>query len=220
MSIDFDEHGYQKVSHNDFFRHDCSGCGDCCRNIKDSVMVESLDLYRLALFFGVEMSDIILQYTDTAFLAWGFPVFMLKTQPQMDACVFLNGSRCSVQEAKPRTCRLYPLGTGPDDKKQGALLSFIVSKKQHHFKGKRHRVRDWINTNLSPEDRAFIFAEYNSAGELARLIKNIDRQYEGQVLEMMMFYKYVAFDMAEPFQPQYTRNMEQLKKRLNSLGGG
>ena len=80
MNIDPNAYGYQQSSPDDYIRFDCSACGDCCRNVKDSIMVESLDLYRLAKFLNMEMSEVILQYTDTALLAWGFPVFMLKVK--------------------------------------------------------------------------------------------------------------------------------------------
>ena len=133
MSINFDGYGFQKVMPDDYFQFNCSRCGGCCRKVKDSIMVESLDLYRLARFLKMEMSDIILQYTDTTFLAWGFPVFMLKTTPPADACIFLKESRCSVQNAKPRACRLYPLGVGPDEDNPGTWLNFIVSKKQLEY---------------------------------------------------------------------------------------
>ena len=218
MNIDFDEFGYQKVSADDYFHFDCSDCGDCCRNVKNSVMVESLDLYRLAQFFDIEMGEVILQYADMVFLAWGFPAFMLKTKQHLNTCVFLKLSRCSVQGAiKPRVCRIFPLGVGPDDEKPGEWLSFIVSKKQHHFTGKRWLVGDWLDENLTQEDRAFVVAEYNYTGELARLMKKIDRKDENRVLELMLLYKYTAFDTTEDFQSQYARNMEQLKKQLTRI---
>ena len=218
MSIDFDEHGYQKVSSGDYFSFDCDRCGDCCRNIKDSVMVECLDLYRLARFFGMEMSDVVLQYTNTAFLAWAFPVFMLKTKQHGDACIFLKASKCSVYQARPRTCRTYPLGVGPDDENPGEWLNFIVSRKQHHFNGSRRLVGDWMSENFTPEDRAFVLADYNYTGELAKLMKNIDSRHEDGIIKLILYFKYTAYDMAEAFQPQYIRNMEQLKKRLQQIG--
>ena len=218
MRMDYEEHGFRKIKSNEHFSYDCSGCGDCCRNVRDSIMIESLDIYRLARYFGMEMSEVILQYMDTAFLAWGFPVFMLKTKPYMDSCVFLKGSHCKVQEAKPRTCRLYPLGIGPDDEKPGTWLNLIVSKKQHHFTGRRRSAGDWINENLAPEDLTFVMADYKFTGELAKLMKRISRNQEDKVVELILFYKYVAYAMAEDFQTQYTQNMEQLKKQFRILG--
>jgi Fe-S-cluster containining protein len=218
LNINIDIHGYKQVSNTDYFHYDCSECGDCCRNVKDSIMVESLDLYRLARFLKIEISEVITQYTNTAFLAARFPVFMLKTKQHMDACIFLRASRCSVHEAKPRACRTYPLGVGPNDDNPESWLSFIVSKKLHHFTGQRRCVGDWIGENLTAEDRTFVAADYNYTGELAKLMKNIDSRHDDQVMELVLFYKYVAYDMTEDFQPQYTRNMTQLKKQLERLG--
>lgn len=218
MSLDFDKYGFQKVSSDDYFRYDCSGCGDCCRNIRDSVMVVSLDLFRLARFLGLDTSEVCLRYTDTAFLAWGFPVLMLKTKQHIDACVFLRSSRCSVHSAKPRTCRAYPLGVGPDDDNPGEWLNFIVSKKQHHFTGRHRRVGDWLGENLTPEDREFVALDYSYTGELAKLIRAIDKRHEDEVLKLILFFKYLAYDTAENFPPQFTRNMEQLKGQLERLG--
>ena len=138
----------------------------------------------------------------------------------MDACIFLKASRCSIYGARPRTCRIYPLGTGPDDDKPGEWLDFIVSKKQHHFTGQRRRVGDWMDENLTPEDREFIVVDYNCTGELAKLIRNIDERHEDEVLKLIIFFKYIFYDLAENFLPQYERNMEQLKIQLERLVGG
>ena len=202
---------------DEYFRFNCSKCGDCCRNVGNSIMAESLDLYRLAHFFKMEMSEVITQYTDVAFLAPQFPVFMLKTTPPGDACVFLKESRCSVQDAKPRACRLYPLGVGSDEDNSGEWIHFIVSKKQHHFTGQQRLAGKWVNKNLTPEDYAFVNADYAYTGELARLMRNINSRNDEKILELILFWKFVSYDISENFMPQYTSNMEQLKKRLAKL---
>jgi Fe-S-cluster containining protein len=215
--VNFDEYGFRQVFPDDYFNYECSCCGDCCRNVKSSVMAESLDLYRLAKLLKMELGDVVLQYTDTVFLAWGFPVLMMKTKPYMDSCIFLRSSRCRAQSAKPRACRLYPLGVGPDDGQQGAWSSFIVSKNQHRFTGERRRIGDWINEHFTVEDKSFVSADYTYTGELAKLIKRVDRQNENDVIKLMLFFKFIFYDMSEDFMPQYIRNMEQLKKRLKLL---
>lgn len=217
MGIDLNEYGYITVEDDDYFSFDCSGCGDCCRNIKDSVMAESLDLYRLARFFGIEMSEVISRYMETAFLAWWFPVFTLKTKQNLDTCVFLKTSRCCVNSSKPRACRVYPLGVGPDDEKQGAWMSFIVSKKQHHFTGQRRLVSDWMDENFTPEDRAFVAADYQHTAELASLVKKIGKCHEDEVVKLVLLFRYISYDMSEDFLPQYNRNMKVLKRQLEAL---
>ncbi len=215
--IILDEFGYQQVYPKDYFDHTCSCCGDCCRNIKDSVMVEPLDMYRLAKFFQMEMGEVAIQYTDTTLLSWGFPVLMLKTRQYLDSCIFLQSSRCSVQSAKLRTCRLFPLSVGPDDKHPVSWLSFIVSKNQCCLTGQGRLVGDWISENFTIEDREFVTIDYVNTGELAKLMKQIKRQYEDEIIRLSLFYRYIFFEMSEEFMPQYYRNMELLKQQLAAL---
>jgi hypothetical protein len=107
---------------------------------------------------------------------------------------------------------------GPDEDRPGEWLNLIVSKNQHHFKGRRRRVGNWIDSNLAPAERAFITADYAHTGELAKLMNSIDRRHEDEVVKLMLIYRYSFFDTTEDFQPQYTRNMEQLKRQLRALG--
>lgn len=126
LNGDVNEFGYQLVKPEETFKFTCTLCGECCRNVKNSIMLEPLDVYRLARFLGVEMGDVLLKYTETSFLSWWFPIFLLKTKFSSESCCFLKSSRCTVQTAKPRACRLYPLGIGPENTPYHNWPVFIV----------------------------------------------------------------------------------------------
>lgn len=216
MNIDFDELGYIPVKPDDTFTFHCSLCGQCCHNVKDAIMLESLDFFRLTQFLRIKPDDMALQYTNMAYLSWGYPVLMLKTR-EGDTCVFLKGSRCRVQPSKPRACRTYPLGVVPDDENRGEFLSFIVSKRQHHFTEGSVLVRDWVDTNMTGEDRDFITADYQVTGEFAKLLRTVDRRYEEQVLSAMLLHRYLNYDTNKSFMKQYVQNMDCLKHVLSEL---
>lgn len=221
--------GFRLVGSDDTFRYQCSMCGDCCRNVQDAVMLESLDLYRLARFFresGKEIlgiDDIILPYTNTMFLGGidYYPIFLLKTSGPENSCVFLKDNRCSVQPAKPRTCRLYPLSAGPKDLRSGGFEFVIVSHKQHHYTGPEVRVGDWMDANFSEEDREFVLLDIKSANELAPILRRLKQigADEQQVLKLFILYKYAFYELDEPFLPQFKRNMAALKRILADLAG-
>lgn len=213
MPIKFDEFDYKLLAPEDSFLFKCFGCGDCCRNVKASVMLETLDLFRLAKLLGQKMSEVIQRYTDILSLAWWLPVFVLKTKQYGDTCIFLKASRCSIHEAKPRACRLYPLGVGPDDE-DGSWLSFIVSSKPHHFTEQKHLVSDWVAEYFSDEDRNFVEADYTYTKDLANLINSISNIHKDDIIRLVLLYKYNLFSIEENFMPQYLRNMEQLKRML------
>lgn len=220
MRIDVSEFGYTPVKPEDTFRFQCTLCGDCCRDVKDAIMLESLDLFRLVRHLKMDAKEFILQYTNMAFLSWGYPILLLRTSPPLDACVFLKDSKCGVQDAKPRTCRTYPLGTGPDDESENVFQYFIVSKKQHHFTGKSVRVSDWMDENFTPEDCVFVASDYVVTGELAMLLRRIDKKHEKLVLNHMLFYKYLNFDTSKDFYEQYVRNVASLQTVLSRLERG
>jgi len=142
--IEIERVNFQPVNPEDEFEFCCSNCGECCRNIKEAVMLEILDLFRIARYMKLTTTEAMETYTVPAFLSRDFPILLMKTKPHIDACVFLKNGRCSIQSIKPRTCRLYLLSAGPDDKNRGEFQSFLVSQKPHHYTGQRHRVKDWI----------------------------------------------------------------------------
>lgn len=93
------------------FAFACTHCGRCC-TWKGDVHVAGSDIDRLAAFLGLEKNSFIARYTRLAYHRRG-----LSLQDGPDhACVFLEGQRCSVYEARPDQCRRFPFPyTTPDD---------------------------------------------------------------------------------------------------------
>ncbi len=85
------------VHAKDCVDYQCRRCGQCCRHIKDSLMVESLDAYRLANYLrGCDpnictIDDVLTRYCKPMPLTQEcFPIFMLKTTGPDDSCIFLK----------------------------------------------------------------------------------------------------------------------------------
>jgi Fe-S-cluster containining protein len=213
------------VSSDDTIKFRCTRCGSCCRRVKDGVVLESLDIYRLAKLFRQSINpdygtdDIILEYTHIAMLANGlYPIFLLNTIGENDSCVFLKNGRCSIQEAKPRACKLYPFSATPNDTRDGYDY-FIVSQKPHHFKGTSVRVGDWIDENFTAEERDFVLLDVKFALEQAQILRSLHHAGIDQdtVLTQLLLFKYCLYDLDEPFIPQFQRNNELLTKNLQKF---
>jgi len=215
--IVFERLKFQPVNLDDEFQFSCSNCGECCRNIKEAVMVESLDLFRISRNMKLTTAEAMEAYTVPAFLSRGFPILLMKTKPHRDACVFLKDGKCSIHSIKPRTCRLYPLNAGPGNKSKSNFQYFIVSQRSHHFTGQRNRVGNWMNTHFKPEDRAFLLTEYVMAAEAGRLIRQIDAGHDDSIISAMLILRFFMFDIAQEFQPQYERNVASLLNKLKDL---
>ena len=106
----------------------CRLCGCCCQDLKGHLMPEQLDAYRLARFLRERgdlefMEDFYASYTYPDMLEGCFPVFLMNTTGPADSCVFLKNGRCSVYEARPRVCRLYPFTAFPGQR--GKAFNFF-----------------------------------------------------------------------------------------------
>lgn len=132
------------IKTTDRFSFRCSQCGACCRRVRESVPLESLDAFRLAKFFRDSgekvrsIDDVLAAYAEPVLLhESGYLVFMLKTVGEDDACIFLKENKCTIHSVNPRACRTYPISVGPDAK--GGYEQFISMEQPHHNTGRKCR---------------------------------------------------------------------------------
>ena len=214
------------IAHDETFCFSCQRCGECCHRVRDAVPVESIDLFKLGRHFkaqghpnGGDLGLVMMEMTNLRSLSVnGFPAFFLKSQAPRDRCIFLDGITCSVQPAKPRACKVYPLSAHPNDAGNG-LQALIVSRKMHHFTGPEISAGDWLKDCLDVEDAEFILCEPHVAVAIEdrlRVIKQNSGLYE-QTMKQIIFLKYLNYDLDKPFMPQYRSNTRELLARLDVL---
>lgn len=207
----------QEVTLDEQINFRCNCCGDCCRHVKDAVMLDSIDLYNLAKHFNKSVIDVINRYAGIMPLNEdGYPIFLLNTTGNDDACVFLKNNRCTVQAAKPRTCRLYPFTAGPSKGNRG-LEYYLCLEKQHHFATGQIHVGDWLETCFSDEDRLFLESEYAFIATLSLVLHAMPPTKREQARAHLLFFRYLSFDRKRPFMPQYTQNNRELMQGMQRL---
>jgi uncharacterized protein len=79
---------------------DCTRCANCCRVA--TTQVNDRDIERLARFLGMKATDFVRDYTT---LTQDEGRVLRRNE---DGCVFLDGNYCSVYDARPQTCQLFP----------------------------------------------------------------------------------------------------------------
>jgi Fe-S-cluster containining protein len=79
---------------------DCTACANCCRVA--TTPVTERDAEHLAKYLRIKLSDFLRDYT-------------VETEDEgrilkrdQNGCVFLDGNLCSVYDARPNTCELFP----------------------------------------------------------------------------------------------------------------
>lgn len=98
----------------DAFPFVCAGCGDCCRHRNDLVL-SGYDLYRIARRLRLS-PRIVSQAFCKEYIAPHscLPTVCLTPAPKTGHCRFFEGNACTIHEARPLACALYPLGQSID----------------------------------------------------------------------------------------------------------
>lgn len=208
------------VKETDRVRFRCTRCGECCRHAYGVVVVESLDIFCLSKHFGIETADFISQYTDQFILdeETQYPIFTLKVTGQNQACIFLKGSKCTVQENKPRTCRMYPFWVEVNSG-EGSDFAYHFSTEQPHPRGSILRVKDWMKDNFSAGDRDYLKEEGRVIPQIAALIHSAVKVNVviDEISRLILYFRYLAYDMDKPFFEQHIRNNRALIVALKRL---
>lgn len=209
------------VRPKDWVHYQCRLCGNCCRNLKNQLMLEPLDAYHLARYLRergeVEfIEDVFSRYTSPMTLEECFPIFVMKTTEPDDTCVFLKDGRCSVYEARPRTCRMYPFTAVPGQRGKAFEYLKCVDSHAAHFSEGRILVKDWVYQNFKTDAREFLSAESRILSELREPFRALGAEKMEKYLFKILFHRYYDYDLDQPFMQQYVRNMETLKGVLQT----
>ncbi|HEX4770491.1 MAG TPA: YkgJ family cysteine cluster protein [Bryobacteraceae bacterium] len=96
----FVERRFKAIAQQTEEEMDCTTCANCCRVA--TTQVSERDVERLAKHFRIPVAQFLRDYTvETAEEGR----ILKRTE---NGCVFLEGTLCSVYEARPNTCELFP----------------------------------------------------------------------------------------------------------------
>lgn len=208
----------KKVELTDRVRFRCIRCAECCRNVEGAVVIEVKDAYHLAKHLNITVTEFYEKYTRMFLLEdTGFPIFTLETTGKDNACIFLSKKRCSVQNAKPRTCKMYPFWICPDD--NGGFQYNYSTERRHHPKGSLVRVKDWMKENLSDVDKDFLTEDTRSLTEIAPLFNILHKRLDlrDAVMSKILMFRHFMYETDRPFYEQFCQNNRILKNELQKM---
>lgn len=202
----------------------CTRCGNCCRDLEGQLMLEPTDAYELARYLRVQgrvssIHDVYERYAHADLLAGNLPIYLMNTVGYDHACVFWENGRCSVYEARPQMCRIYPFFTFPEEPGHPLEVFQCMDSHAAHFTGSKVLVKDWLRENCSEERRGTMTAEAAVLPALGRLLKGFNFNEDKAVLFQALHYRYYNYDLDKPFLPQYISNMAALQQFLRGQLG-
>ena len=209
----------KQVELSDRVRFRCKRCAECCRHVEKAVVIESRDAFCLSQYLKITLDEFYERYTDMFLLEnTMYPIFTLKVTGKAKECVFLKGKRCTVQDSKPRTCRMYPFWVAPIGLDSQDFIYNLSKEYQHHPKGSLIRVKDWMGKYFYEDDREFLIEEYRAVTKIAPLLNTIQHLEKNQddILCLMLFYHYYNFNLDESFLPQQHKNNIFLESALKN----
>lgn len=183
-------------------------------------MLEPMDAFRLAKHLypskGVDGLGIFLSecaHTE-AITEWGFPIYTLNTVTANDACIFLREGRCSVYEARPRVCRIYPLTVG--DGERGKDFEYFVcqDKDAHHFTDGKISIKDWVYQNFKRDEKNFLLMDWAYAAQLHAMARRAAPEKKRRIIAELLQCRYWNYDLDKPFLQQYQENHAKLLQML------
>ena len=96
----FVERKFRQIAQGVEDQIDCTTCANCCKVA--TVRLNARDIEKLVKFMGVRPKDFLRDYTEQS----SEEGLILK---RSDAgCVFLDGTACTVYDARPNTCENFP----------------------------------------------------------------------------------------------------------------
>ena len=88
----------------------CAGCGACCREMSDTIVLDPYDVWQLGLITGRTFEELMGAGIDLH-VEEGVILPHLMMREETGGCFFLGeDGRCTIHEYRPGICRLFPLG--------------------------------------------------------------------------------------------------------------
>lgn len=203
---------------DDYFEFNCIKCGNCCRNRHD-ILLQPHDLYRIAKHLKMSVPEVIKKYCEVYIGPDSkMPLIRLLPKPYNNVCPFLRKGICSVHQAKPVVCALFPLGrvTAPN----GDMLYFSqpVNCSAEKIKVK---VKDWIELfNLKEtEETAKLWGQVVIKLSMGKRKYKLSPEEEKIVNDMIFSLLYLSYDLEKEFLPQFRKSIELAENYFESISG-
>lgn len=208
------------------FKFHCTMCGKCCIKRED-ILLNPRDMYNLAKELGMTPHEVMNTYCETYIGSDSrLPVVRLKPRGEIRRCPLLKDRKCSVHNAKPTVCALFPIGRGIAGEK-GNIHSLTVKDIRHFFSepgcgddSETHTVREWLGEfGLSPEDEFFIKWQkclFELSMCFCRLEKKLGADM-GPIWSLTGSILYLMYDIEKPFEPQFSAHLGELHKLISEL---
>lgn len=217
-----------QISPDQPFKFHCTMCGKCCINRED-ILLNPKDMYNIAKELSMTPHEVMNTYCETYIGSDSrMPVVRLKPRGEIKRCPLLKDRKCSVHNAKPTVCALFPLGRGIASK-NGSIHS-LTTKDIRFFltdpgcgdDSETHTVREWLGEFGLPVEDEFFIEWQRCLLELSTHLRRLEQQAHadmGPIWSLTGSVLYLVYDMEKPFEPQFRAHADELCRMIRELSG-
>ena len=186
---------------------DCKGCSDCCKSMADTIILDPLDAFRLTTGLSCTFEALLMDRLELGVVD-GIILPHMKMSGAPACCSFLNEEgRCSIHDARPGFCRMFPLGRLYEDGTFSYFLQVNECPKENKTKVK---VRRWLDTPelgkyeaFTTEWHYYLKKKQNAARE------SEDDAFRQQIsMNILKLFYLLPYDGNTDFYTQFAARME------------
>jgi len=195
----------QPLSMKHHFQFECSRCGRCCTTIS-AIHLTPYDIYCLAAHLHKPVEDFIDGYCELK-VTEGSVVPAVFIRLNGSTCPFHTADGCTVYEARPFICRLYPLGYIYSSLNQRAYYFEKDEAKGHCIGvgGKSYKLKFWLRENDAHITYSWKWFEKNYQTFEAMQDLELGESAHGVIARLIDEFSrlYFEYDIGKPFDEQY-----------------
>lgn len=155
----------KKIDIDETFCFKCNACGNCCRGrhngIKGTeIVLSGPDVWRIMDYMNMTFEQILDKYLYILYdeeLKLNVCTLRFKYS---GSCAFLKKGGCTIYDARPRTCAIYPIGRAINfvQKKRELICTndtYVLAQKEYNYECEyneesRYTVQQWLEKNNVP----------------------------------------------------------------------
>lgn len=213
------EECFPVLENGEGFSFSCNGCGGCCRGRED-IVLSGYDLYRICGRLKLPPAVVIRGYCRH-YTGKNSRLPVVRLQPlskEHNNCPFLYKNKCSIHDAAPLVCALYPLGQqiGLD-----GSVTYFVQPIDCGGSASRECCGDYLD-RYSIRQREPIDVQWAmQCIRLSRRVRRLEPALPPAHRKMLQFkiYQalYLSLDWQSPYLPQLSAGLRQIGAYLDEV---
>ena len=199
-----------KIGIDDLFKFHCTQCGKCCIN-RDDILLTPRDLFRISQKLNLTPQETVQKYCESYIGDDSrLPIVRIKPVGIAKRCPLLRENKCTVHDAKPSVCAMFPIGRvmelSPDNANEEHMGYIFVNPECGDNK-ETHTVREWFNNFNIPLKDTFFMEWSKMLVDLGNILqyteKKVSFELMSELWSAILIILYLNYDMELPFLPQF-----------------